>query len=114
MQRLVNPGKRLPDKAGEPDFYEISRKYPLPALPPPTQESMMEAAQMGAHGHGPPMGSPMGMGRGMYPPMGYPGYPPQYGYGMPPSPSHSQGPPGYPPMPPQGYPGYRKLLYVLL
>jgi len=33
MQRLVNPGKRLPDKAGEPDFYEISRKYPLPQLP---------------------------------------------------------------------------------
>lgn len=33
MQRLVNPGKRLPDKAGEPDFYEISRKYPLPAAP---------------------------------------------------------------------------------
>ena len=110
MQRLVNPGKRLPDKAGEPDFYEISRKYPLPALPPPTQESMMEAAQMGAHGHGPPMGSPMGgMGRGMYPPQ-YGMYPPQYGMypphpGMPPSPSHAQQPPGYPP---QGYPGYRK------
>ena len=33
MQRLINPGKRLPDKAGEPDFYEISRQYPLPAGP---------------------------------------------------------------------------------
>jgi hypothetical protein len=33
MTRLCNPGKRLPDKSGEPDFYEISRKYPLPELP---------------------------------------------------------------------------------
>ena len=33
MQRLINPGKRLPDKAGEPDFYEISRQYPLPQAP---------------------------------------------------------------------------------
>lgn len=33
MTRLCNPGKRLPDKNGEPDFYEISRKYPLPELP---------------------------------------------------------------------------------
>jgi hypothetical protein len=34
MQRLCNPGKRLPDKSGEPNFYEISKKYPLPQLPP--------------------------------------------------------------------------------
>mmetsp|Transcript_662 Transcript_662/g.1349 ORF Transcript_662/g.1349 Transcript_662/m.1349 type:complete len:497 (+) Transcript_662:200-1690(+) len=34
MQRLCNPGKRLPDKSGEPNFYEISMKFPLPALPP--------------------------------------------------------------------------------
>ena len=33
MQRLCNPGKRLPDKSGEPNFYEISKKYPLPQLP---------------------------------------------------------------------------------
>lgn len=33
MTRLCNPGKRLPDKSGEPDFYEISKKYPLPELP---------------------------------------------------------------------------------
>ena len=31
MYRIGNPG--LPDIAGEPDFYEISRKFPLTALP---------------------------------------------------------------------------------
>lgn len=30
MTRLINPGKRLPDPKGEPDFYDISRRYPLP------------------------------------------------------------------------------------
>lgn len=34
MQRLCNPGKRLPDKSGEPNFYEISMKFPLPDLSP--------------------------------------------------------------------------------
>ncbi|KAL7531997.1 hypothetical protein ACHAXR_007560 [Thalassiosira sp. AJA248-18] len=34
LQRLMNPGKRLPNKSGEPDFYEISRKYPLPPTLP--------------------------------------------------------------------------------
>jgi len=34
MQRLCNPGKRLPDKSGEPNFYEISMKFPLPAFSP--------------------------------------------------------------------------------
>ncbi|KAL3783507.1 hypothetical protein ACHAW5_006988 [Stephanodiscus triporus] len=35
MQRLCNEGKRLPDKSGEPNLYEISKKYPLPELFPP-------------------------------------------------------------------------------
>ncbi|KAL7429395.1 hypothetical protein ACHAXH_001044 [Discostella pseudostelligera] len=43
MQRLVNPGKRLPDKAGEPDFYEISRKYPLPPAPTSAPDDLPEA-----------------------------------------------------------------------
>jgi len=30
MSRLISPGKRTPNKAEEPDFYEISRKHPLP------------------------------------------------------------------------------------
>lgn len=30
MTRLINPGKRLPDPKGEPDFYDISRRFPLP------------------------------------------------------------------------------------
>jgi len=34
MTRLISPGKRLPNKAAEPDFYDISRKYPLRDLPP--------------------------------------------------------------------------------
>ncbi|EJK58237.1 hypothetical protein THAOC_21658 [Thalassiosira oceanica] len=33
MKRLVNPGKRLPDPEGEPDFYAIAKKYPLPDPP---------------------------------------------------------------------------------
>lgn len=49
MQRLVNPGKRLPDKAGEPDFYEISRKYPLPAAPASTSQEDAAAAAMSPH-----------------------------------------------------------------
>merc|ERR1712086_908463 len=44
MERLVNPGKRLPDKSGEPDFYDISKSFPLPEplpLPmPPTDPSL--------------------------------------------------------------------------
>ena len=39
MQRLVNPGKRLPDKSGEPDFYEISKSFPLPQSLPPVLPS---------------------------------------------------------------------------
>jgi len=35
MHRLCNPGKRLPDKSGEPNFYAISKVYPLPELQPP-------------------------------------------------------------------------------
>lgn len=44
MQRLVNQGKRLPDKAGEPDFYDISKRFPLAdallAPVPPTGPSL--------------------------------------------------------------------------
>lgn len=32
MIRLVNPGKRLPDRNTEPDFYKISSKNPLPEI----------------------------------------------------------------------------------
>ena len=57
MQRLCNPGKRLPDKSGEPNFYEISKKYPLPELPPAPpsdttsklQSDNAHASQPGAH-----------------------------------------------------------------
>lgn len=33
MVRLVNPGKRLPDKESEPNFYDTSKILPLPGLP---------------------------------------------------------------------------------
>ena len=33
MTRLINPGKRLPDPEGEPNFYDIARKFPLPEDP---------------------------------------------------------------------------------
>eukprot|EP00804_Cyclotella_cryptica_P000690 CCRYP_014698-RB/>CCRYP_014698-RB protein AED:0.23 eAED:0.70 QI:0/0/0/1/1/0.5/2/0/467 len=33
MTRLINPGKRIPDPKGEPDFYEISKDFPLPLDP---------------------------------------------------------------------------------
>mmetsp|Transcript_27060 Transcript_27060/g.49166 ORF Transcript_27060/g.49166 Transcript_27060/m.49166 type:complete len:478 (-) Transcript_27060:149-1582(-) len=33
MSRLINPGKRLPNKVDEPDFYDISKKYPLRDTP---------------------------------------------------------------------------------
>ncbi|KAL3809305.1 hypothetical protein ACHAXA_009429, partial [Cyclostephanos tholiformis] len=49
MQRLVNPGKRLPDKAGEPDFYEISRKYPLPAAPTTALQEELTPAALSPH-----------------------------------------------------------------
>ena len=32
MRRLVHPGKRLPNKATEPNLYEISLHYPLPEV----------------------------------------------------------------------------------
>ena len=100
MQRLVNPGKRLPDKAGEPDFYEISRKYPLPAAPAPSQEDLQNA-----------LGSPMGRGAGQAFPFqgaqaagGYPyGYYQAGPYPQMPSPASGGygGQPGFPPQPPQ-------------
>ncbi|KAL7538574.1 hypothetical protein ACHAXR_009196 [Thalassiosira sp. AJA248-18] len=42
MTRLIRPGKRLPNIACEPDFYGISRNYPLPA--PATAPSEVEEA----------------------------------------------------------------------
>lgn len=70
MQRLVNPGKRLPDKAGEPDFYEISRKYPLPPASTTTPDDM-------TGGMSPHAGRPGQASRFNFQP-NQPGYP--YGY----------------------------------
>mmetsp|Transcript_40707 Transcript_40707/g.85520 ORF Transcript_40707/g.85520 Transcript_40707/m.85520 type:complete len:505 (+) Transcript_40707:142-1656(+) len=50
MHRLVNPGKRLPDKSGEPNFYEISKKYPLPASLPPEHKPPPGGAVMPSPG----------------------------------------------------------------
>ena len=33
MTRLINPGKRIPDPNGEPDFYDIAKRFPLPEDP---------------------------------------------------------------------------------
>eukprot|EP00956_Cyclotella_meneghiniana_P017621 scaffold28922_cov64-Cyclotella_meneghiniana.AAC.2 len=33
MTRLIAPGKRKPDPKGEPNFYEIAKRFPLPADP---------------------------------------------------------------------------------
>eukprot|EP00578_Thalassiosira_sp_NH16_P010785 CAMPEP_0181121038 /NCGR_PEP_ID=MMETSP1071-20121207/24510_1 /TAXON_ID=35127 /ORGANISM="Thalassiosira sp., Strain NH16" /LENGTH=481 /DNA_ID=CAMNT_0023205801 /DNA_START=231 /DNA_END=1676 /DNA_ORIENTATION=- len=104
MQRLVNPGKRLPDKAGEPDFYEISRKYPLPAAPTiATQEQNTAAAGLSPHhARG---GVPGQQGRFSFQPGQAGGYP--YGYysagPYPQLPSPASSYPGqpYPPQPPQ-------------
>lgn len=70
MQRLVNPGKRLPDKAGEPDFYEISRKYPLPPASTTIPDDM-------TGGMSPHAGRPGPASRFNFQP-NQPGYP--YGY----------------------------------
>lgn len=118
MQRLSNPGKRLPDRAGEPNFYAISKKYPLPELsleshgphsspmsshPPPgmlhpyafpphtsAQYGMMYG---GYHGMSPPGGMPPPSpttlaGRGQL----APNYPPNP-YGFYPYPHMMMGPP---------------------
>ena len=106
MQRLVNPGKRLPDKAGEPDFYEISRKYPLPQLPSATGDQDPALAGLSPHHPGRP-GQPRGAfpfgaaaqaaAAGGYP---YGGYYGQGPYPQMPSPAAGYGQP-YPPQPPQ-------------
>lgn len=129
MQRLVNPGKRLPDKAGEPDFYEISRKYPLPQLPSGPQDKEALAG-MSPHrgragragGYFPPQagGYPYGYYQaGPYPQMPSPvasgygqPYPPQQAY-WPPGGPGGQMPPGmYPPNPaaPYGYYPYPQMM----
>ncbi|KAL7504560.1 hypothetical protein ACHAXN_002672 [Cyclotella atomus] len=35
MTRLIDPGKRTPDPDGEPDFYDIAKRFPLPDDPHP-------------------------------------------------------------------------------
>ena len=45
MKRNTNQGRRLPDIEGEPNFYEISRKYPLPAVPPSAEQAQAQAPQ---------------------------------------------------------------------
>lgn len=101
MQRLVNPGKRLPDKAGEPDFYEISRKYPLPQLPASAPQEQ-DASNLSPH-----MAQRQGAAqpnRYPFPPSQAGGYP--YGFYQPgpypqlPSAASTYGQP-YPPQPPQ-------------
>mmetsp|Transcript_25616 Transcript_25616/g.47090 ORF Transcript_25616/g.47090 Transcript_25616/m.47090 type:complete len:490 (+) Transcript_25616:181-1650(+) len=101
MQRLVNPGKRLPDKAGEPDFYEISRKYPLPAAPSSASQELDAATALSPH-HAQRPAQPAS--RYSFPHSQTGGYP--YGYYQPggypqlPSAASSYGQP-YPPQPPQ-------------
>ena len=129
MQRLVNPGKRLPDKAGEPDFYEISRKYPLPAAPTTALQEELTPAALSPHSQRPsqqsrftfPPNQPGGYPYGYYPApypqlpspassyagqQPYPPQPPQQGYWYPPNPVAY----GYYPYPqmmvPQGYEQY--------
>ncbi|KAL3822498.1 hypothetical protein ACHAXA_002516 [Cyclostephanos tholiformis] len=100
MQRLVNPGKRLPDKAGEPDFYEISRKYPLPAAPTTALQEELTPAALSPHSQRPSQQS-----RFTFPPNQPGGYP--YGYYPAPYPqlpspaSSYAGQQPYPPQPPQ-------------
>jgi hypothetical protein len=38
MERKKNQGKRLPDKDGEPNFYKISKNYPLPKVLPSAEQ----------------------------------------------------------------------------
>ena len=98
MKRLVNPGKRLPDPEGEPDFYAIAKKYPLPNPPPegsyehasgrpappppiyrpatPTKRQKTGDTPTG-YGYGQGQGPPYGYPYGGYPPYGYPGMPPR-------------------------------------
>lgn len=96
MQRLVNPGKRLPDKAGEPDFYEISRKYPLPAAPAGAAIEPPIASPHGRPGQ-PGAGYPFPPQAGGFYPYGYPAGP----YPQMASPTSYGQPPGFPPQPPQ-------------
>lgn len=100
MKRLVNPGKRLPDPEGEPDFYAIAKKYPLPDPPPegtsyehasgkpappppiyrpatPTNKRQRTGETPTGYGYGQGQGPPYGYPYGGYPPYGYPGMPPR-------------------------------------
>ena len=117
MNRLVNPGKRLPDKDGEPDFYKISREHPLPegAAPPSTPGPMAGHASMHQPqpqlGY-PPQASPHAYGHSPYGHSPYYPYPAPYGQPVPQqmywpgqvaSPSYQGNPygyypPSYPPM----------------
>eukprot|EP00804_Cyclotella_cryptica_P026171 CCRYP_009769-RA/>CCRYP_009769-RA protein AED:0.08 eAED:0.08 QI:868/1/1/1/0.66/0.5/4/445/483 len=115
MTRLVNPGKRLPDPKGEPNFYKMAKDFPLPPDPEPEPEvpnSQQQASQHPFMG-GFPQGMPQGMTNqpqtqqgmpGQPPPSYYPGFP----YGA--YPSHPQGgamvpQQPFPGMPQAGAPG---------
>lgn len=116
MSRLENPGKRLPNKAGEPNFYEISRRFPVPD-PPPVYTSYSAYGPPNTGGPLSPMGyqphsspqqgyNPYSNHHAPPPPYGYPGYPPQHQPGSDGSNAYGQ----YPQPPQQGayghYQGY--------
>ena len=44
MQRVGGSGRRLPDKEGEPDFYEISKNFPLPNPHPVATVNLAQGA----------------------------------------------------------------------
>jgi hypothetical protein len=48
MNRLISPGKRIPDPKGEPNFYDIAKMYPLPDDP----NDVANDTTVQAHGHG--------------------------------------------------------------
>ncbi|KAL7552910.1 hypothetical protein ACHAWF_016159 [Thalassiosira exigua] len=104
MRRLTGAGKRLPDTSNEPDFYDISKKYPLPPAalnnPDGTPHRMNEQAMLG---HQPvPFGSPPHPHQAGY----------FYGYPPPPHPqvlspaANAQGPGGAQPPPQMMYWGH--------
>lgn len=93
MQRLSNPGKRLPDKAGEPNFYKISSKYPLLELTPmEPYHGGLQSSPMSS-GHPPPPG--MLHHPFAYPPHASAQYGMMYGDGY----HHGMSPPGGMPHP---------------
>jgi hypothetical protein len=121
ITRLVNPGRRIPDPKGEPNFYEISRRYALPPDPRCEQDDSDDNAgeeQPRQHAersynpeqyanysaqepvqHTPP---PSHKQRHSFPPNAMHGYPPFYGYGHYPPAQYPHYPPPYPYQYPHG------------